>query len=49
MPRQAVWRALITPVIRTIYWLSQILFLWSVWGEPLPRDPLDAPFARLTP
>lgn len=49
MPRQALWRALITPVIRTIYWLSQILFLWSVWGEPLRRDPLDAPSARLTP
>jgi len=49
MPRQALWRALITPVIRTIYWLSQILFLWTAWGEPLRRDPVDAPFARLTP
>jgi hypothetical protein len=49
MPRQALWRVLITPVIRTIYWLSQILFWWSVWGEPLRRDPLDALSVRLTP
>jgi hypothetical protein len=34
IPRQAFWRALITPVIRTIYWLSQILFLWRAWGNP---------------
>ena len=49
MPRQALWRALITPVIRTIYWLSQILFLWTVWGGPLQQGPLDAPSVRLTP
>lgn len=49
MPRQALWRALITPVIRTIYWLSQILFLWTAWGQPLRRDPLDSPSARLAP
>jgi hypothetical protein len=49
MPRQALWRALITPVIRTTYWVSQILFLWTVWGEPLRRDPLDASSARLAP
>jgi len=49
MPRQALWRALITPVIRTVYWLSQIVFLWTAWGEPSQRDPLDAPSARLTP
>ncbi len=40
IPMQALWRALITPVIRTIYWLSQILFLWTVWGEPQTRDPI---------
>jgi hypothetical protein len=34
IPGQAFWRVLITPVIRTIYWLSQILFLWSFWGNP---------------
>jgi len=34
IPRQAFWRVLITPVIRTIYWLSQILFLWTCWGNP---------------
>jgi len=34
IPRQAFWRVLITPVIRIIYWLSQILFLWSAWGNP---------------
>jgi len=33
VPRQALWRVLITPVIRTIYWVSQILFLWIVWGN----------------
>lgn len=48
-PRQALWRTLITPVIRTIYWLSQILFLWTVWGGPLQQGPLDAPSVRLTP
>lgn len=40
IPRQASWRALITPVIRTVYWLSQILFLWTVWGNPETRDPI---------
>ncbi len=34
IPMQAFWRVLITPVIRTIYWLSQLLFLWSAWGNP---------------
>jgi hypothetical protein len=49
IPRQALWRALITPVIRTIYWLSQILFLWTVWGKPQTRDPIEASSLRLTP
>ena len=31
LPRQAIWRALITPAIRTMYWSSQVLFLWVVW------------------
>jgi hypothetical protein len=34
IPVQAYWRALITPAVRTIYWLSQILFLWTAWGKP---------------
>jgi len=38
VPRQAVWRVLITPAIRTIFWLSQILFLWTAWGNPDRRD-----------
>jgi hypothetical protein len=31
IPPQAFWRALITPAIRTVYWSSQVLFLWTVW------------------
>jgi len=31
IPPQAFWRALITPAIRTVYWSSQVLFLWIVW------------------
>jgi len=49
IPRQAFWRVLITPVIRTIYWLSQILFLWSVWGNPQRATPLRQSSARLAP
>jgi hypothetical protein len=33
LPPQAIWRALITPAIRTVYWSSQILFLWVVWRK----------------
>jgi len=33
LPPQAIWRALITPAIRTAYWSSQILFLWVVWRK----------------
>ena len=33
IPVQAFWRVLITPAIRTIYWLSQIFFLWTTWGN----------------
>jgi hypothetical protein len=49
IPRQAVWRVLITPVIRTMYWWSQILFLWTAWGKPEKRDPIETSFARLAP
>lgn len=31
IPPQAFWRALLTPAIRTVYWSSQVLFLWTVW------------------
>jgi hypothetical protein len=49
IPKEAFWRIVFTPAIRTLYWLSQILFLWSAWGQPWQRDPLDAPSARLAP
>ena len=34
IPMQAFWRALFTPAIRTVYWLSQILFFWTTWEDP---------------
>jgi hypothetical protein len=49
IPRQALWRALITPAIRTVYWLSQILFLWTVYGNPELRDPIKPSSAPFTP
>jgi len=49
IPKEAFWRALITPAIRNIYWLSQILFLWTAWGKPEARDPINASLTRLTP
>ena len=45
IPRQALWRVLITPAIRSVYWVSQILFLSTVWGE----SPSRQSSARLTP
>jgi hypothetical protein len=48
-PSTAYWRAVITPVIRTIYWLSQILFLWTVWRNPETRDPVETLSAHLEP
>ena len=48
IPREAFARALITPAIRIIYWLSQILFLWTAWGETKRRDPFQASWPRLT-
>jgi hypothetical protein len=49
IPREAFWRVLITPAIRIVYWLSQILFLWTAWGNPERQDPTEASFARLAP
>ena len=47
--RQALWRVLITPAIRTVYRLSQILFLWTVWGKPQSPVSTGASSARLAP
>ena len=49
IPRQAFWRVLITPAIRTIYWLSQILFLWTTWGNPESAGSVEATSTRLAP
>jgi hypothetical protein len=49
IPKEAFWRVLITPAIRTIYWLSQILFLWTVWGKPQSPVSIGALSARLAP
>jgi hypothetical protein len=49
IPRQAFWRVLITPAIRTIYWLSQILFLWTVWGNPETARSIEATSMHLAP
>jgi hypothetical protein len=46
IPKEAFWRVVITPAIRSVYWLSQILYLWSAWSQP---SQLDASSARLTP
>ncbi len=48
IPKEAFWRVLITPAIRTVYWLSQILFLWTAWN-PERRDPIEASSARFAP
>ena len=42
IPKEAVWRVLITPAIRIVYWLSQILFLWTAWGNPESRESAEA-------
>jgi hypothetical protein len=49
IPKEAFWRVWITPAIRIVYWLSQILFLWTAWGKPERQTPADASFARLAP
>ena len=49
VPREAFRRVLFSPAIRTIYWLSQILFLWTAWVKPARRDPLRQSSERLAP
>ena len=49
LPRQALYRALITPVILTVYWVSQILFLWTLWGNPESRNSVEASSPHFTP
>jgi len=49
IPKEAFWRVLITPAIRIVYWLSQILFLWAAWGNPERRKPAEAPPALFGP
>jgi hypothetical protein len=49
IPKAALWRVLITPAIRIVYWLSQILFLWTAWGNPEARKSTEAFSTRLTP
>ena len=49
IPIQAYWRALITPAVRTIYLLSQILFLWTLSRNPQRRDSIETLSAHLAP
>ncbi len=49
IPKEAFWRVLITPTMRTIYWASQILFLWSAWGNPEARKSSEASCTRFAP
>jgi hypothetical protein len=49
IPKEAFWRVLITPAIRIVYWLSQILFLWTTWGTPESRNPIEFSPARFAP
>jgi len=49
LPAEALWRALITPGIRSIYWLSQIAFLWTAWGKPEGRNAMEPKSSRLAP
>lgn len=49
IPKEAFWRVLITPAIRTLYWVSQILFLWSAWGNPEIRKSADASSMHFAP
>ncbi len=49
IPKEAFWRVLITPAIRTVYWLAQILFLWSAWGNPQTGKAAEASSARFAP
>ena len=49
IPREAFRRVVIIPAIRTIYWLSQILFLWTTWGKPEARNSIEASSMHLAP
>jgi len=49
IPKEAFWRVLITPAIRIVYWLSQLLFLWAAWGNPERRKSAEASFTRFGP
>jgi hypothetical protein len=49
IPTEAFWRVVITPAIRTIYWVSQVLFLWSTWGNPEARKSIEASSVRFAP
>jgi hypothetical protein len=49
LPRQALYRALITPAIRTAYWVSQILFLWTLWGNPEIRNSVKSSSLHFSP
>lgn len=49
IPREAFRRVVITPAIRTIYWASQILFLWNAWGNPQTRKSAEASSTLFAP
>jgi hypothetical protein len=49
VPKEAFWRLLITPATRMVYWLSQILFLWTTWGNPEAKGSIEAESSRLAP
>jgi len=49
IPKEAFWRVVITPAVRTIYWVSQILFLWRTWGNPEARKSIEASSVRFAP
>ena len=33
IPSQSLWRVLITPGVRALYWITQVLFLWIFWRD----------------
>jgi hypothetical protein len=45
IPHEAFWRVVMTPAIRTVYWLSQVLFLWKAYGG----SPLRQSSSRFAP
>jgi hypothetical protein len=48
-PLQAFWRVFAIPAVRIFYWLTQILFLWKVSGNPGTRDSIETLSAHLAP